>query len=90
MKYKARFRDDGGLRERIREIARKRQRFGHLRITAMLRREGRHVNHKMVYRICREERLLVPKLRRKRLRRPAVVLEPSTPTQPTLGDGLRA
>jgi putative transposase len=78
MNYKARGRDDGDLRERIREIARKRQRFGHLRITAMLRREGRHVNHKTVYRICREERLLVPKLRRKRLRRPAVVLEPST------------
>jgi putative transposase len=76
--YKRKVRDDRELRERIREIAGKRQRFGHLRITAMLRREGRRVNHKQVYRICREEHLLVPRMRRKRLRRPAVTVEPAT------------
>ncbi len=59
---------DEGLRERIRELARKRQRFGHLRLTALLRREDRMVNHNKVYRICREEQLLVPRRRRKRIR----------------------
>src|SRR5690242_6645436 len=60
---------DDALRERIRELARQRQRFGHLRLTALLRREGWVANHKKVYRICREEQLLVPRRRRRRLRR---------------------
>ena len=54
------------------------QRFGHLRITALLKREGRKVNHKAVYRICREEGLVVPRRRRKRLKRTGAVLEPAT------------
>jgi putative transposase len=61
--------EDETLRERIRELARERQRFGHLRLTALLRREDWLVNHKKVYRICREEQLLVPRRRRKRIRR---------------------
>ena len=52
---------DDSLRARIRELARERQRFGHLRLTVLLRREGRVANHKKVYRICREEQLLVPR-----------------------------
>jgi putative transposase len=39
---------DESLRERIRELARERQRFGHLRLTILLRREGWVVNHKKV------------------------------------------
>jgi len=62
---------DESLRERIRELARERQRFGHLRLTVLLRREGWVANHKKVYRICREEHLLVPRRRRPRLRRSA-------------------
>lgn len=62
---------DTVLRERIHELARERQRFGHLRLTALLRREDWIVNHKKVYRICREEQLLVPRRRRRRLRRSA-------------------
>jgi putative transposase len=69
--------DDSELRERVKQIARERQRFGHLRITAILRREGRRVNHKRIHRICREEHLQVPKRRRKRLKRLAVVLPPA-------------
>jgi putative transposase len=42
-------------------LARERQRFGHLRLTILLRREGWVANHKKVYRICREEQLLVPR-----------------------------
>ena len=62
---------DTKMREKVREIARKRQRFGHLRIT-VLRRQGQRVNIKRIHRICREERLLVPRWRRKRLQRQSV------------------
>jgi putative transposase len=71
-RYQARPPADGEIRETVREIARKRQRFGHLRITALLRREGQCVNHKRIYRICRQEQLLVPQRRRNRLQRPGV------------------
>jgi putative transposase len=71
-RYKSRRPPDTELRAKVREIARKRQRFGHLRITALLRREGLRVNHKRIHRICREERLLVPRRRRKRLQRQSV------------------
>ena len=67
-RYQASRDGDEVLRERIRELARERQRFGHLRLTALLRREDWMVNHKKVYRICREEQLLVPRRRRKRIR----------------------
>ena len=77
-RYKAGAPLDGALRERVRDMCRQRQRFGHLRITALLKREGWKVNHKGVYRICREEKLLVPRRRRKRLKRTATMLEPAT------------
>jgi putative transposase len=69
LRYRSRRPDDSELRERVKQIARKRQRFGHLRITAILRREGTRVNHKKIHRICREEHLQVPRRRRKRLKR---------------------
>lgn len=78
LRYRSKRPDDSELRERVKQIARKRQRFGHLRITAILRREGRRVNHKRIHRICREEHLQVPRRRRKRLKRPAVALSPAT------------
>ena len=55
---------DDGLRQRMTEVARKRQRFGYRRITAVLRREGLKVNHKHIYRLYRE--LGLPMRRRKR------------------------
>ena len=39
------------LKQRIREIAQIRTRYGHLRIHALLRREGWPINHKRVYRL---------------------------------------
>ncbi len=78
LRYRSRRSDDTELRERVKTIARQRQRFGHLRITAMLRREGIRVNHKKIHRICREEHLQVPRRRRKRLKRPLVALAPAT------------
>lgn len=71
-RYQSRRPADREIREKVREIARKRQRFGHLRITAVLRRQGVRVNHKRIYRICRQERLLIPRRRRKRIQRQGI------------------
>ena len=70
--YQSRRPPDTEVREKVREIARQRQRFGHLRITALLRREGMRVNHKRIYRICRQERLLIPRRHGKRLKRQSI------------------
>ena len=56
----------GPLRQRIRELARSRVRYGYRRIHVLLRREGTRVNHKRVYRLYCLERL---QLYRKRPRR---------------------
>ena len=50
---------DRPVRERLRALAAARPRFGYLRLHLLLRREGLGVNHKWVYRLYREERLLV-------------------------------
>ena len=59
-------RDDRAVRQRIREIAETRVRYGFPRIQILLRREGWPDNHKRTYRIYKEEGL---NLRRKRPRR---------------------
>ena len=52
---------------RIRELAAVRVSYGYRRLHVLLRREGWKVNHKLVYRIYREEGLEVrTKKRRKR------------------------
>jgi putative transposase len=50
---------DAPVRARLRELAAARPRFGYQRLHLLLRREGLMVNHKRVYRLYREERLLV-------------------------------
>jgi putative transposase len=45
--------DDPALRQRLRELAVARRRFGYRRLHALLRREGFRVNHKRVYRLYR-------------------------------------
>lgn len=62
--YKAHGRDDRAVRQRIKEIAAVRVRYGMARIHVLLRREGWCDNHKRVRRIYREEGLNL------RLRRP--------------------
>jgi putative transposase len=57
------------LRERLRALAEQRRRFGYRRLTILLRREGHSANHKRVDRLYREEGLIVPRRRRKRMRR---------------------
>jgi putative transposase len=64
--YRHHRRQDKPLRERIREIANTRVRYGHWRIHTLLRREGWKDNHKRTYRVYKEEGL---NLRSKRPRR---------------------
>ena len=70
------------LRERLRALAAERPRWGYLRLHVLLRREGHQVNHKLVYRLYREEGLLVRRRRRKRVAAPRVPLpSPSHPNE---------
>jgi len=61
VRYRQRRRDDAKLRERLVALARERRRFGYRRLLIFLRREGFVVNHKRLFRLYREERLMVRK-----------------------------
>jgi putative transposase len=61
VRYRSRRPYDPALRERLRALARERRRFGYRRLLIFLRREGFIVNHKRLFRIYREERLMVRK-----------------------------
>jgi putative transposase len=63
--------DPGALRQRIRDIAMSRPRFGYLRVLIMLKREGWQVGKKRVYRLYRLEGL---QLRMKVKRRKRIAL----------------
>jgi putative transposase len=56
---------EDGVTERLKELARERQRFGYRRLTALLRREGRQVNHKRIYRLYRDLGLSMRRRKRK-------------------------
>ncbi len=60
-RYRSSRPDDVGLRQRLRELAAKRRRFGYRRLHLLLRREGMTVNWKKLYRLYKEERLTVRK-----------------------------
>jgi putative transposase len=72
---------DDELRERIRELAHQRRRFGCPRIHLLLRREGLVVNHKRTERIYREEGLSLRKRKRKKTAAMARVILPA-PVRP--------
>lgn len=59
MRYEVVRQDDPVLRERLKELAKARRRFGYRRLHVFLRREGHAVNHKRLFRIYREEQLHV-------------------------------
>jgi putative transposase len=59
MRYEVVRQDDPMLRERLKELAKALRRFGYRRLHVFLRREGREVNHKRLFRIYREEQLHV-------------------------------
>ena len=56
-RYRSRRPDQAPLRQRIREIAETRVRYGYRRIHVLLRREGWEVNVKRVHRLYRLEGL---------------------------------
>jgi putative transposase len=59
VRYHSRRQDDADLRQRLRALAHERRRFGYRRLHVLLRREGFQVNHKRLFRLYREERLMV-------------------------------
>ena len=65
-RYRSRRDSQDELRQRLRELAGNRPRYGYRRLTVMLRREGWKVNAKRVYRIYREENLGVRTAKRKK------------------------
>jgi putative transposase len=79
--YRPVARNDEGLREKIRELAHQRRRFGCPRIHLMLRREGLVINHKRTERIYREEGLSLRKRKRRKTAAMNRVILP-TPERP--------
>ena len=59
MNYRPRRPDDSLLRQRLRELAAERRRFGYRRLGWLLEREGHVLNRKKLYRLYREEKLMV-------------------------------
>jgi transposase InsO family protein len=49
-RYRSQRPDDAGLRQRLKELASQRRRFGYRRLHLLLEREGVHVNWKKLYR----------------------------------------
>ena len=59
--YRSRRIGDASLRERLWTLAKERHRFGYRRLHVLLRCGALSVNHKRLFRICREERQMVRK-----------------------------
>lgn len=59
VRYRSRRPDDRAIRNRLREMAASRRRFGYRRLHILLNREGIRLNHKKLRRLYREERLQV-------------------------------
>jgi putative transposase len=55
--------DSPEVRQRLRELASERRRFGYRRLGILLAREGIHMNHKKLLRLYREEGLMVRRRR---------------------------
>jgi len=68
-RYDARPDTNQQLREALLSLARQKPRYGYRRLWAILTRRGWEVNVKRIYRLYREEGLMVRRLKRKRLTR---------------------
>jgi putative transposase len=69
LRYRPRRPDDSAIRQRLRELALERRRFGYRRLGLLLAREGIRINRKKLLRLYREEGL---KVRRRRGRKRAM------------------
>ena len=56
-RYRSTRPDDGVIRQRLRELAAERRRFGYRRLHLLLLREGTVVNRRKLYRLYKEEKL---------------------------------
>jgi putative transposase len=81
VRYRSRRPGGAALRERPRALAQERRRFGYRRLHVLPRREGRVVNRKRVYRLYREEKLMVRR-RGGRKRAPGVRAPMAPPEAP--------
>jgi putative transposase len=98
-RYQPRRADDSALRQRLRELAQERRRFGYRRLGWLLAREGHVMNSKKLYRLYHEEKLMVRRRggRKRALGTRAPMVLPLTINQrwsldfvsDTLGDGRR-
>ena len=98
-RYRSRRPDDGALRVRLKDLATVRRRFGYRRLHLLLRREGCTANHKRIFRIYQEERLVVRRRggRKRALGTRAPIIVPQAANQrwsldfvsDSLGDGRR-
>lgn len=66
IRYRSRRSPDTGLRQRLRDLANERRRFGYRRLFVLLRREGEPSGINRIYRLYREEGLTVQKRRARR------------------------
>jgi putative transposase len=66
-RYQSQREPDVGLRTELRKLAAERPRFGYRRLGCLLRRRGVVVNHKRLWRIYRDEGLVVRRKKRKRV-----------------------
>lgn len=64
--YEGKPRQDGALRQALKEAAARRRRWGYRMLTLTLRRRGFKDNLKRIYRVYREEKLQVPQRRKRR------------------------
>jgi putative transposase len=65
--YRSHAKDRSALKMRLTDLAMSRVRFGYLRLTVMLKREGWAVGKKLVYRLYRELGLQMRTKKRKKL-----------------------
>ncbi len=79
--YRARRSEPVELREKLKVLAAQRPRWGYRRLHVLLKRDGHHVNHKLVFRLYRAEGLAVRRKKRKRMAA-ALRVVPSPPTRP--------
>lgn len=78
VRYRSRRSPETDLRTRLRELANERRRFGYRRLFIMLRREGEPSGINRIYRLYREEGLMV---RKRKSRRRAVGLRAPIPVE---------
>ena len=70
-RYEPRADHNAPLREELVKLARQKPRYGYRRLHVLLNKRGHPASAQRIYRLYREERLMVRRLRRKRLVRPA-------------------